>query len=306
MKQYRELLETIIESGNDRGDRTGTGTRSIFGYQMVFDLGNGFPLVTGKKTLIRPILHELVWFLRGQTNIKYLVDNDVHIWDEWADADGNLGPVYGKQWRSWPAYKKSETLPGIFEEYTIDQIQDVIDQIKNNPESRRLIVTAWNPAEVPDMKLPPCHCFFQFYCTKMSTDERNEIFTQKYCNTTKPTEEILEQYNVPEYKLSVQMYQRSVDTFLGLPFNIASYAALLKIIAKLTNTYPHEFIWTGGDCHIYQNHIEQVKQYLELPTYDLPELEINGVQNTIDDIDFSDFELVDYQHGPFIKAPIAV
>lgn len=294
MQQYRDLLKTIVCTGNDRGDRTGTGTRSIFGYQMFFDLGNGFPLVTGKKTDIKNIIHELLWFLKGDTNIKYLNDNGVNIWNEWADENGNLGPVYGKQWRSWEAgTKEVDTGIGPMTEIIeIDQIQDAINQIRTNPESRRIIVSAWNPADIPNMKLPPCHCLFQFYCTPLTDEEINTIKTAGD--------------DCPRYKLSLQMYQRSVDTFLGLPYNIASYSILLMMIAKITNTIPYEFIWTGGDVHLYNNHVEQVAEYLKAEIYDLPHLVINGNQKEIEDFKFEDFVLENYQHGKFIKANIAV
>ena len=294
MQQYRDLLRYIRANGNERGDRTGTGTVSVFGYQMFFDLGMGFPLVTGKKTDIKNILHELLWFLKGDTNIKYLNDNGVNIWNEWADKNGNLGPVYGKQWRSWPAGEKLvETGIGLMSEaIVIDQIQDAINQIRNNPESRRIIVSAWNPSDISDMKLPPCHCLFQFYCTPLTDEEINTLKTVGD--------------DCPKYKLSLQMYQRSVDTFLGLPYNIASYSILLMMIAKITNTIPYEFIWTGGDVHLYNNHVEQVSEYLKAEIHDLPHLTINGNQKEIEDFKFEDFVLENYQHGKFIKASIAV
>ena len=216
MKQYHDLLQHILDKGTDKGDRTGTGTRSVFGYQMRFDLSEGFPCVTTKKLHLRSIIHELLWFLKGETNIKYLKDNKVSIWDEWADENGNLGPVYGHQWRSWPSRKEGET---------IDQISNLVEQIKNNPNSRRLLVSAWNVADVENMALPPCHCLFQFY--------------------------------VADGKLSCQLYQRSADTFLGVPFNIASYALLTMMMAQVCDLEPGEFIHTFGDAHLYSNHFEQ-------------------------------------------------
>jgi thymidylate synthase len=264
MKQYLDLCKHILENGDKKTDRTGTGTLSVFGYQMRFDLQKGFPLVTTKKLHLRSIIYELLWFLNGDTNIKYLNDNKVTIWDEWADANGELGPVYGYQWRSWPSAKGGK----------IDQITKVIDQIKNKPDSRRHIVTAWNPADVDSMALPPCHAMFQFY--------------------------------VSNGKLSCQLYQRSCDTFLGLPFNIASYALLTHMVAQQCNLEVGDFVWTGGDVHIYLNHIDQVKLQLSREPYPLPKLHIGRKPETIFDYRFEDFEIQDYQFHPGIKAPIAV
>jgi thymidylate synthase len=264
MKQYHDLLKHILAAGATKTDRTGTGTLSVFGYQMRFDLQVGFPLVTTKKLHLRSIIYELLWFLNGDTNIKYLKDNGVSIWDEWADKNGNLGPVYGYQWRLWPG--KNGT--------TIDQITKVVEQIKKKPDSRRHMVTAWNPADVDDMALPPCHALFQFY--------------------------------VADGKLSCQLYQRSCDTFLGLPFNIASYALLTHMMAQQCDLEVGEFVWTGGDVHIYSNHLDQVQTQLAREPFALPTLHINRKPNSIFDYQFEDFEILNYQAHPSIKAPIAV
>lgn len=264
MKQYHDLLRHILENGTRKTDRTGTGTISVFGYQMRFDLQKGFPLVTTKKLHLRSIIHELLWFLKGDTNIKYLKDNGVTIWDEWADEKGDLGPVYGYQWRSWPGRNGEK----------IDQITKLIDQIKKKPDSRRHIVTAWNPADVDQMALPPCHALFQFY--------------------------------VADNKLSCQLYQRSCDTFLGLPFNISSYALFTHMIAQQCDLEVGEFIWTGGDVHIYLNHLDQVNLQLSREPYPLPTLQIKRQPASIFDYQFEDFEILNYQSHPGIKAPIAV
>lgn len=264
MKQYLDLLQKVMEHGVDRGDRTGTGTRSLFGHQMRFDLEAGFPALTTKKLHLRSIIHELLWFIQGDTNIRYLQENGVRIWDEWADAEGNLGPVYGKQWRSW-------TTP---DGRTIDQLSQVIHDIKTNPESRRLIVTAWNPADVPNMALPPCHLLFQFY--------------------------------VANGKLSCQLYQRSADIFLGVPFNIASYALLTLMIAQVTDLTPGEFVHTLGDAHIYHNHFEQARTQLERTPGKLPTMRINPERRSIESFVFDDFVLEDYAPLPHIAAPVAV
>ncbi len=264
MKQYLDLMRHVRDHGIHKEDRTGTGTLSVFGHQMRFDLSKGFPLVTSKKCHLRSIIHELLWFLKGDTNIKYLKDNGVSIWDDWADENGDLGHVYGYQWRSWP------TADGRH----IDQISQVIEQIKNNPDSRRLIVSAWNVAEVDDMALPPCHAFFQFY--------------------------------VADGKLSCQLYQRSADIFLGVPFNIASYALLTLMMAQVTGLKPGEFVHTLGDAHLYSNHLEQVEQQLSRTPYALPSMKINSAIDNLFDFSFDDFELVDYECHPHIKAPVAV
>jgi len=262
MIQYKQLLQTIIDNGIEKSDRTGTGTKSIFGYQMRFDLQQGFPLITTKKLYIKGIIHELLWFLSGDTNIKYLNDNGVNIWNEWADANGNLGPVYGKQWRSW------QTADG----RTIDQISNVIEQIKKNPDSRRLLVVAYNPGDVDKMALPPCHAFFQFY--------------------------------VSNGKLSCQLYQRSADVFLGVPFNIACYALLTHIIAKVCGLGVGEFIHTLGDAHLYLNHIDQAKEQLQRQPLPLPQLILNT--KDINDFKYEDISIINYNSHPTIKAPISV
>ncbi|CDZ76312.1 Thymidylate synthase [Legionella massiliensis] len=264
MKTYLQLLEHILEQGVEKTDRTGTGTLSVFAYQMRFNLGEGFPLVTTKKLHTRSIIHELLWFLRGDTNIKYLNDNRVTIWDEWADAEGNLGPVYGRQWRSWP------TADG----RTIDQLSDVISQIKTNPDSRRLLVSAWNVGELDKMALMPCHALFQFY--------------------------------VADNRLSCQLYQRSADVFLGVPFNIASYALLTHMVAQQCNLGVGDFVWTGGDCHLYLNHLEQARTQLERSPLPLPKLVIKQKPTSLFGYQYEDFEFTNYQSHPAIKAPIAV
>ena len=264
MKQYHELLRKVLETGTKKADRTGTGTISIFGYQMRFDLTEGFPLLTTKKVHTKSIIHELLWFLKGDTNIKYLKDNGVGIWDEWADANGNLGPVYGSQWRSW------HTPDG----RTIDQITNVIDQIKKNPDSRRLIVSAWNVADIDKMKLPPCHAFFQFY--------------------------------VLDGKLSCQLYQRSADIFLGVPFNIASYALLTMMVAQVCDLKLGEFIHTFGDAHIYSNHLEQVNLQLSRDFRPLPQMKINPAVKDIFGFKYEDFTLENYDPHPHIKGAVAI
>jgi thymidylate synthase len=264
MRQYLDLMRLVREHGQRKADRTGTGTRSIFGHQMRFDLGAGFPLVTTKRIHTKSIVHELLWFLRGESNVRSLQAVGVTIWDEWADADGNLGPIYGHQWRSWPT-------PGGGH---VDQIAQLIAELRRNPDSRRLIVSAWNVADIPAMKLPPCHAFFQFY--------------------------------VAEGRLSCQLYQRSADIFLGVPFNIASYALLTHMVAQQCGLDPGEFIWTGGDCHLYDNHEEQVAAQLAREPFPLPRLAIARRPPTIFDYRFEDFEIVGYQCHPAIKAPVAV
>jgi thymidylate synthase len=264
MQQYHRLLQHILDTGVKKEDRTGTGTISVFGYQMRFDLSEGFPLVTTKKVHLRSIIHELLWFLQGDTNIKYLHDNKVTIWDEWADKDGNLGPVYGYQWRSWPTPDGG----------AIDQISNLVAQIKKNPDSRRLIVSAWNPADIEKMALPPCHCLFQFY--------------------------------VAEGKLSCQLYQRSADVFLGVPFNIASYALLTIMLAQVCGLRPGDFVHTFGDVHLYLNHMEQAKLQLSRTPKPLPQMKMNPDVKSIFDFKYEDFELVNYNPYPAIKAPVAV
>jgi thymidylate synthase len=264
MKTYLQFLEHILNHGTEKTDRTGTGTLSVFGYQMRFDLSKGFPLVTTKKLHMRSIVHELLWFLRGDTNINYLKENGVTIWDEWADSKGDLGPVYGRQWRSWPTADGG----------TIDQLSDIVRQIKTNPDSRRLIVSAWNVGELDKMALMPCHALFQFY--------------------------------VANNTLSCQLYQRSADAFLGVPFNIASYALLTHMVAQQCNLLPGEFIWTGGDCHLYLNHLEQTRTQLAREPLALPSLNIKRKPESLFDYTYDDFEFKNYQFHPPIKAPIAV
>ena len=264
MQQYHNLMRHVLEHGHDKGDRTGTGTRSVFGYQMRFDLSEGFPVLTTKKLHLRSIIHELLWFLQGDTNIRYLKENGVSIWDEWADEEGNLGPVYGYQWRSWPAPDGRH----------IDQIATVIEQIKNNPNSRRMIVSAWNPALVDDMALPPCHAMFQFY--------------------------------VADGKLSCQLYQRSADIFLGVPFNIASYALLTMMVAQVCGLQAGEFIHTLGDAHLYSNHFEQTRLQLKRAPKALPIMRINPEVKDLFGFKFEDFELVGYDPDPHIKAAVAI
>jgi thymidylate synthase len=264
MKQYLDLMRHVRENGTRKEDRTGTGTLSVFGHQMRFDLATGFPLVTTKKVHLRSIIHELLWFLRGDTNIRYLHDNKVTIWDEWADGNGDLGPVYGSQWRSWPAADGRH----------IDQISQVIDQLKNTPDSRRIIVSAWNVGELDNMALPPCHAFFQFY--------------------------------VAEGRLSCQLYQRSADIFLGVPFNIASYALLTRMMAQVTGLAPGEFIHTLGDAHLYLNHLEQADLQLSRAPRPAPVMRLNPEVSDLFAFRFEDFELTDYDPHPHIKAPVAV
>lgn len=264
MKQYLDLMRHVLEHGHRKSDRTGTGTLSVFGWQMRFDLGAGFPLLTTKKLHMRSIIHELLWFLQGDTNIRYLKENGVSIWDEWADANGDLGPVYGKQWRRW------ETADG----RTVDQIGQLIDGLRRNPDSRRHIVSAWNPGEVEGMALPPCHALFQFY--------------------------------VAGGRLSCQLYQRSADIFLGVPFNIASYALLLMMVAQVCDLEPGDFVWTGGDCHLYLNHIEQAKLQLSRDTRPLPKMTMNPDVKDIFAFRFEDFALEGYDPHPHIKAAVAV
>ena len=264
MRQFHELMRHVLDPGAKKSDRTGTGTLSVFGHQMRFDLSAGFPLVTTKKLHLKSIVYELLWFLSGNTNNQWLKERGVSIWDEWAAPDGDLGPVYGYQWRSWPAPNGQH----------IDQIQEIIQTIKTNPDSRRIIVSAWNVADIPKMALAPCHAFFQFY--------------------------------VANGKLSCQLYQRSADIFLGVPFNIASYALLTHMVAQQCNLDVGDFIWTGGDCHLYSNHLEQVELQLSRMPYPLPQLKIHRKPDSIFDYQFEDFEIVGYESHPHIKAPVAV
>ena len=264
MKQYLDLLDRIVTEGHPKGDRTGTGTQSVFGHQMRFNLEDGFPLLTTKKLHLKSIIYELLWFLKGDTNVKYLQEHGVRIWNEWADENGELGPVYGHQWRSWPDYQGG----------TIDQIQNVLDQIKHTPDSRRMIVSAWNPAEVDQMALPPCHCLFQFY--------------------------------VAEGRLSLQLYQRSADTSLGVPFNIASYALLLMMMAQVTGLKPGEFVHTTGDTHLYLNHLEQANLQLTRTPRPLPVMKLNPDVKDLFAFQYEDFELTDYNPWPHIPAQVSV
>jgi thymidylate synthase len=264
MRQYHDLMERVLREGLEKRDRTGTGTLSVFGHQMRFDLAEGFPLLTTKKLHVKSIIYELLWFLRGDTNVRYLQDHGVRIWDEWADAEGELGPVYGKQWRSWPKWDGS----------SIDQIKLVVEQIKRNPDSRRLIVTAWNPSDIEEMALPPCHCLFQFY--------------------------------VGQGRLSCQLYQRSADIFLGVPFNIASYALLTMMVAQVTGLKPGDFVHTFGDAHLYLNHLEQAREQLTRKPYPLPTVKLNSGVTDIFGFGYEDFTLENYQAHPHIKAVVAV
>lgn len=264
MQQYLDLLHRILEEGKVKTDRTGTGTKSVFGHQMRFNLEDGFPLLTTKKLHLKSIIYELLWFLKGDTNVKYLQEHGVSIWNEWADENGDLGPVYGHQWRSWPDHHSG----------TIDQIQNVIDLIKHHPDSRRMLVTAWNPADIGEMALPPCHCLFQFY--------------------------------VADGRLSLQLYQRSADTFLGVPFNIASYALLLQMMAQVTGLKAGDFIHTTGDTHLYLNHIEQAKLQLTRTPRKLPQMKLNPDVKSLFDFRYEDFELLNYNPWPHIKAEVAV
>ena len=264
MKQYLDLMQKILDEGQEKTDRTGTGTKSLFGYQMRFDLSKGFPLVTTKKIHLKSVMHELLWFLRGETNTKYLVDNKVRIWNDWADEHGNLGPVYGKQWRRWEDPRGG----------SIDQIANAVDSIKNNQDSRRIIVSAWNVADIPYMGLPACHAFFQFY--------------------------------VADNKLSSHSYQRSADWFLGVPFNITSYATLTHMMAQVTGKEVGDFVHTFGDMHLYNNHVEQAELQISRKPLSLPQIELNPNITSIDDFTYDDIRIVDYNHHPRIRAPIAV
>ncbi len=270
MQQYLQLLKHIIETGADKEDRTGTGTRSVFGYQMRFNLADGFPLVTTKKTHLKSIIYELLWFLKGDTNIGWLKENNVRIWDEWANEDGSLGPVYGKQWRSWEGADKVE----------VDQVTILIEQLKNNPDSRRLIISAWNVADLPKMKLMPCHCLFQFYTSPVQENGRR--------------------------KLSCQLYQRSADVFLGVPFNIASYALLTMMIAQVCEMDLGDFVHSFGDVHLYKNHFDQANLQLSRTPFALPKMTINPEVKSIFNFKFEDFQLQDYESHPGIKAQVAV
>ncbi len=264
MQQYLSMMRHVRDTGARKEDRTGTGTLSIFGHQMRFDLSQGFPLVTTKKLHTKSVIHELLWFLRGESNVRYLQENGISIWNEWADENGELGPIYGVQWRSWPTPSGE----------TVDQIQEVVDLLRDNPDSRRILVSAWNAAEIPNMALPPCHTMFQFY--------------------------------VADGKLSCQLYQRSADTFLGVPFNIASYALLTHMLAQQADLKVGDFVWTGGDCHLYLNHLEQAEEQLSREPLVLPRLAIKRRPDSIFDYEFEDFEILNYEYHPHIKAAVAV
>lgn len=345
MKQYLDLLSDIFENGHRKNDRTGTGTMSVFGRQMRFDLQKGFPLVTTKKCHLRSIIHELLWFIKGDTNTKYLTDNNVTIWNEWQDENGNLGPVYGKQWRKWPDVKiirndaaldqilafsmleKDYRLVGLINDESgnrvvaavyqkeHDQISSVMEQLRTNPDSRRIIVSAWNVGDLADMALEPCHSFFQFYSRELSWAERmdyinrNEELRQKWILDDKRPSEWeawVAENNVPARLLSCQLTQRSADAFLGVPFNIASYALLVEMMAHQLNMMPGEFVWTGGDVHLYDNHQEQAELQLSREPLPLPRLKFNRKPESIFDYKFEDFEIVGYQSHEAIKAPVAI
>jgi thymidylate synthase len=340
-KQYLDMLRYILDNGDVKGDRTGTGTISIFDYSMTFDMSEGFPLLTSKKVFTKAVIHELIWFLKGDTNIKYLVQNGVNIWngdayknyvtknggalsieefiekikidDKFAKKWGELGPVYGKQWRKWNGTKKTPNgwehgaVSSYKEENDGDQIKDLLYNLKNNPDSRRLLVSAWNVGELDKMVLPPCHFGFQCYTSVMSFEERKrrwcESLNKNISYADDVTDEFLDSKNFPKRKLSLKWFQRSVDQFLGLPFNIASYAILLHLLAKESNMIPDKLIFNGGDCHIYLNHIEQCKEQIKRKTYKLPKLILKN--NSLFDLKFEDIEIVDYESSPVIRAPLS-
>jgi thymidylate synthase len=321
--QYAEMLKHVMEHGFDDIDRTGTGKRSIFSYEMRFKLQEGFPIITAKKTNIKNIISELVWFLAGDTNIAYLKEHSNPIWNEWADANGELGPVYGQQWRRW---KKTELISSedsietdgfvmhrdaLVKVTEIDQIQKAIDTLKSNPESRRIIVSGWNVSDLEDMALPPCHAFFQFWTRKLNEGERIALLAKKMPEndafvTRDFALKLCDEMNIPVRALSCKLTQRSADTFLGVPFNIASYAILTHMVAQCVNMVPEDFVWSGGDVHIYHNHFEGVDKVVDLPHYPAPKLVITNPTTNINDFKPEDFVLDNYQHGPFIKAAVAV
>lgn len=342
MKQYQDLMAEVFAKGTPKKDRTGTGTLSIFGHQMRFNLQEGFPLVTTKRCHLRSIIHELLWFLKGDTNIQYLKDNGVTIWDEWASENGDLGPVYGKQWRAWSHHKviqaddkeglatatekggewvsggddlmNSETTPYIYR-FETDQITKVMDQLKNDPDNRRIIVSAWNVADLDDMALAPCHAFFQFYTRELSLEERSQLNGggndgdyYRFLNAKHQEQEHgeFDDLGVPRRVLSCQLYQRSADVFLGVPFNIASYALLIHMFAQQANMAVGDFVWTGGDTHLYSNHLEQARTQLGRTPRPLPKLVIKRKPDSIFDYKFEDFELEGYDPHPAIKAPVAI
>ena len=315
MKQYLDLMRRVRETGTFKADRTGTGTYSVFGHQMRFDLADGFPLVTTKKCHLKSIIHELLWFLAGDTNIAYLREHGVRIWDEWVDENGNLGPVYGAQWRSWPMPNGD----------TFDKISDVLCHLRTNPDSRRMVVSAWNVAQLDQMALPPCHCLFQFYTREMTLGERLRYedrvmrtagwsrescaargWTEETWNAKSEIHKYLDSIGAPRRVLSCQLYQRSADIFLGVPFNIAGYALLTMMIAQVVGMAPGEFVWAGGDCHLYSNHLEQADLHLTRDPLPLPTMKINPRVTDLFAFRFEDFELVGYQTNPHIAAPVAV
>lgn len=312
MKPYLELMQHILDTGVEKSDRTGTGTISIFGHQMRFDLSKGFPLVTTKKCHLRSIIHELLWFLNGDTNVKYLQDNGVSIWDEWVDGNGDLGPIYGKQWRDWVGFNGEHH----------DQIANVLRQLRDDPDSRRIIVSAWNVADLDKMALAPCHAFMQFYTRELSYDERVQVLCNEYPDvyeaieqkgsvqplTTQDVRAEMDAAGVPKRQLSLQLLQRSADVGLGVPFNIASYAILTHMIAYISNMSVGDFVWTGGDVHIYKNHIEQIKLQLTRQPKNLPKFVWRTDRKVVDPKDFrpEDFEIINYDPHPAIKMPVAI
>ena len=315
MKQYQDLLEKIINEGRHRSDRTGTGTIGIFGHEMRFDMQKGFPLLTTKKLHLRSIIHELIWFLKGSTNIKYLNDNNVTIWDEWADEKGELGPVYGYQWRHWNKYEivdghieGTEWVPQEIKLMYVDQIANLIDKLKNRPDDRRMLVSAWNVAEIDEMALPTCHYGFQVYTIEMTEEERIELIKPYGMDALEPKArtKFMNDNNIPTRKISLMWNQRSVDTFLGLPFNIASYGLLLLMLAQVANMVPDELICSLGDTHLYVNHIEQAKLQLSREPRPLPVMKLNPSIKNIDDFRYDDFMLEGYDPHPHIKAEVSI
>lgn len=312
MKQYQELLQDILKKGIEKTDRTGTGTLSLFAPQLRFNLSEGFPLVTTKKVHYKSIIHELLWMLKGETNLKYLHENGVKIWDEWATAEGDLGPVYGHQWRSWGAGVGSDHQPGI------DQIQQLIDTLKSTPDSRRMVVSAWNVADLPKMALSPCHCLFQFYTVPLNQIQRylyacneNSLLPasdqEHLGNTPRSTlDAALDSLDIPCFRLDCQLYQRSADVFLGVPFNIAAYALLTQMVAQVVNMVPGEFIWTGGDTHLYLNHLEQAREQLTRTPHPLPSMHLNPAVTDLFSFKYADFTLKNYAPHPAIKANVSV
>ncbi|MCC6520543.1 thymidylate synthase [Candidatus Nomurabacteria bacterium] len=314
MKQFTELLDTILKNGRYKENRTGTDTFGIHGYQMRFNLDDGFPIITTKKIHMKSVIHELLWMLSGDTNIKYLKENNVTIWNEWADADGELGPVYGYQWRNWETFSLKQDQNNekmqLYEKKHFDQISNVVNTLKTNPGNRRIIVSAWNIADIDKMNLPPCHLLFQFLTFKATTLERQKFWAKKHGKSFSYVQDMddenLDKQGAPKYILDCILYQRSCDTFLGVPFNISFYSLLTMMMAQVCNMIPHEFIWTGGDVHIYQNHIDQVKLQRSRKPFPLPMMKINPEIKDIFSFKFKDFELVGYQSHPAIKGEVAV